>query len=132
MSPASSPSGVSAFPRSPGSSSRSRTGRTYHSGQLRHAQASQGKKLVCYPSSLPAPLHPHWFVVAKSNRTRFAEITAKRIRRGTFRSVKELIAAIEGYIRENNNNPKPFVWTATPKSILKKLRKYKDILDTAH
>ena len=62
----------------------------------------------------------------------FAEITAKRIRRGTFRSVKELIAAIEGYIRENNKNPKPFVWMATPKSILKKLRKYKDILDTAH
>ena len=60
----------------------------------------------------------------------FGEITVKRIRRGTFRSVKELIAAIEGYIRENNKNPKPFVWTATAKSIVKKLRKYKEILDT--
>ena len=62
----------------------------------------------------------------------FAEITAKRIRRGTFRSVQELIGAIEGYIRENNKNPKPFVWMATAKSILTKLRKYKEILDTAH
>lgn len=62
----------------------------------------------------------------------FAEITAKRIRRGTFLSVKELMHAIEGYIRENNKNPKPFVWTATAKSILKKLKKYKEILDTAH
>ena len=62
----------------------------------------------------------------------FAEITAKRIRRGTFLSVKELIRAIEGYIRENNKNPKPFVWTTTAKSILRKLKKYKEILDTAH
>ncbi len=62
----------------------------------------------------------------------FAGITAKRIRRGTFLSVKELIRAIESYIRENNKNPKPFVWAATAKSILRKLKKYKEILDTAH
>jgi transposase len=62
----------------------------------------------------------------------FAQITAKRIRRGTFLSVGELIRAIDGSIRENNKNPKPFVWTATAKSILRKLRKYKEILDTAH
>jgi hypothetical protein len=46
--------------------------------------------------------------------------------------VKELVRAIEGYIRENNKNPKPFVWTATAKSILRKLQKYKETLDTAH
>jgi transposase len=62
----------------------------------------------------------------------FAEITAKRIRRGTFLSVKELIRAIEAYIRENNRQPKPFVWTATAKSILRKLKKYKETLDTGH
>ena len=53
----------------------------------------------------------------------FAEITAKRIRRGTFLSVRELIRAIESYIRENNKNPKPFVWTATAESILDKVRR---------
>lgn len=62
----------------------------------------------------------------------FAEITAKRIRRGPFVSVKELTRAIDGYIRENNKNPKPFLWTATSKSILKKLKTYKEILETGH
>ncbi len=55
----------------------------------------------------------------------FAEITAKRIRRGTFLSV-------EAYIRANNLEPKPFVWATTAKSILRKLKKYKETLDTAH
>lgn len=62
----------------------------------------------------------------------FADITAKRIRRGSFVSVKELIAAIEAYIREHNKSPKPFVWCATPNSILKKLKKYKEISETPH
>ena len=62
----------------------------------------------------------------------FAEITAKRIRRGSFVSVKELIAAIEAYIREHNKSPKPFVWCATPNSIVKKVKKYKEILETGH
>jgi len=62
----------------------------------------------------------------------FAEITAKRIRRGTFLSVKELVRAIEAYIRENNRTPKPFVWTATARTILRKLRNYKETLDTGH
>jgi transposase len=62
----------------------------------------------------------------------FAEITAKRIRRGTFRSVKELTRAIESYIRDHNRNPKPFVWTATARSILRKVKNYKETLETAH
>ena len=62
----------------------------------------------------------------------FAEITSKRIRRGTFRSVRELIGAIESYIRENNDKPNPFAWTATASSIVRKIRKYKDILETPH
>jgi transposase len=62
----------------------------------------------------------------------FAEITAKRIRRGTFRSVAELIRAIEKYIRQNNKKPKPFTWTATASSILRKLNKYKETLETGH
>jgi transposase len=62
----------------------------------------------------------------------FAEITSKRIRRGTFRNVRELIRVIESYIRENNKEPKPFVWTANATSILRKLKKYKEILETPH
>src|SRR5947209_7751564 len=38
----------------------------------------------------------------------FAEITRKRIRRGTFHSVHDLVQSIQEYIRENNKNPRPF------------------------
>ena len=42
----------------------------------------------------------------------FREITDKRIRRGVFRSVPELIDAIMGYIAEHNQNPEAYQWTA--------------------
>jgi transposase len=38
----------------------------------------------------------------------FRDLTDKRIRRGVFKSVTDLIAAIEAYIEHHNNNPKPF------------------------
>ena len=50
----------------------------------------------------------------------FAEITAKRIRRGVFHSVADLEAAIEDYLAKNNANPKPFIWTKTADTILAK------------
>lgn len=55
----------------------------------------------------------------------FGEITSKRIRRGTFKSVPELINAIEEYVAVHNENPKPFVWTASVQSILDKIAKVK-------
>lgn len=51
----------------------------------------------------------------------FAEITEKRIRRGAFRSVKELESAIEEYLEQHNENPKPFVWTARANLILERI-----------
>ena len=51
----------------------------------------------------------------------FREITDKAIRRGVFHSVDELITAIENYLKANNDNPRPFVWTATAESILAKV-----------
>jgi len=62
----------------------------------------------------------------------FAEITRKRIRRGTFCSVPELIRAIHDYIRENNEGARPFIWTATAAAILKKVRHCKQALETQH
>jgi len=58
----------------------------------------------------------------------FAEITRKRIRRGTFRSVPELIKAIYAYLRENNRDPRPFNWTASAASILRKIKHCKAAL----
>lgn len=43
----------------------------------------------------------------------FGDLTAKQIRRGVFRSVPELIAAIETYITQRHADPTPFVWTKT-------------------
>ncbi|PIP11822.1 MAG: IS630 family transposase, partial [bacterium (Candidatus Stahlbacteria) CG23_combo_of_CG06-09_8_20_14_all_40_9] len=53
-------------------------------------------------------------------------LTSRRIRRGIFKSVKELIEAIEQYIEANNKNPKPFIWTKTADEILTKLHNCKD------
>jgi transposase len=53
----------------------------------------------------------------------FRELTDKAIRRGVFRSVPELIAAIEDYLQAHNTDPKPFVWTATAEDILEKVRR---------
>jgi transposase len=51
----------------------------------------------------------------------FRDLTDKAIRRGVFRSVAELTTAIEDYLKANNDNPKPFIWTATAEQILAKV-----------
>lgn len=51
----------------------------------------------------------------------FAEITEKRLRRGVFKSIRELERAIEAYLAERNADPKPFRWTATADLILRRV-----------
>ncbi len=53
----------------------------------------------------------------------FGKLTDKAIRRGVFHSVPELITAIETYLAANNNNPEPFLWTATAEQILAKVQR---------
>jgi transposase len=62
----------------------------------------------------------------------FAEITEKRIRRGTFKSVPELIQAISDYIEKHNHTPKAFIWTASAERIKAKISKLKEIYTTGH
>ena len=62
----------------------------------------------------------------------FRDITEERIRRGVFRSVEELKAAIMQYLEHRNANPKPYHWTATPDTILAKVAKAKETLGTLH
>lgn len=59
----------------------------------------------------------------------FREITDKRIRRGTFKSVKQLIAAIEEFIQQHNSSAEPYVWTAKADEILDKVARARDILN---
>jgi transposase len=60
----------------------------------------------------------------------FAEITRKRIRRGTFRNVRDLIRAINDYIQLYNRKPRPFLWIASASQIIRKVNKYKDTSET--
>jgi transposase len=62
----------------------------------------------------------------------FGLITEDRIRRGVFRSVAELEAAIQEYLNKHNADPKPFVWTAPAASILKKVRRGRQALELLH
>jgi len=59
----------------------------------------------------------------------FAELTNKRIRRDSFLSVDDLTAAIEEFLSEWNQSPRPFVWTATVDSILAKLARCRQTLE---
>ena len=51
----------------------------------------------------------------------FRELTDKALRRGAFHSVPDLIASIQEYIDSHNDDPRPYVWTATAQSILAKV-----------
>jgi hypothetical protein len=48
----------------------------------------------------------------------FRDTTQQRIRRGVFRSVPELVAAINEYVCNHNQTPKAFIWTAKASDIL--------------
>ncbi len=62
----------------------------------------------------------------------FREITDKRIRRGTFHNVPELITAIKDYLDNHNQSPQVFVWSAPVARILTKIAKCKEALDALH
>ena len=59
----------------------------------------------------------------------FRNLSEKRLRRGTFRSVDELVGAIDAYIDQHNNNPKPYIWTAAASDILQKVKPARRTLD---
>jgi putative transposase len=63
----------------------------------------------------------------------FNRITQRAIRRGTFRSVKELVEKINQYVRTSNTHARPFAWTATADSIFAKVQRLCErIYGTAH
>jgi transposase len=59
----------------------------------------------------------------------FGELTSKRIRRGSFGSVEDLKKAIDEFLAAWNENPKPFLWTATVDSIVEKLTRCRQTLE---
>jgi transposase len=84
--------------------------------------------------------HPRWTfhftptsgLLAQCRRGFFAKLTRRRLKRGVFRSVAELQAAILRFIDETNHAPKPFVWTARPNKILAAVKRGRKVLESIH
>src|SRR5260221_12905920 len=62
----------------------------------------------------------------------FAKLTRRRLKRGVFRSIVDLQAAINRFIAEANHDPKPFVWTAHPAKIMAAVNRGHKVLDSIH
>ena len=62
----------------------------------------------------------------------FAKLTRRRLKRGVFRSVVDLQAAINRFVEETNADPKPFVWTADPGRVLAAVKRGKQKLESIH
>jgi len=62
----------------------------------------------------------------------FAKLTRRRLKRGVFRSVADLQAAINRFVEETNSNPKPFGWAADPKHVLAAVKRGKEKLESIH
>jgi transposase len=62
----------------------------------------------------------------------FAKLTRQRLKRGVFRSVADLEAAINCFVAETNVDPKPFTWIANPNKIIAAVRRGHQVLDSIH
>ena len=64
--------------------------------------------------------------------TFFSRLTRRRLKRGVFRSIVELQAAINRFVDEHNAEPRPFVWTADPDVVLGKVTRGTQALASVH
>ena len=97
--------------------------------QLRHPQASEGPRLAGPPSALDLPLHPDLRSWLNAVEGFFAKLTKRRLKRGVFRSIVELQAAINRFLAETNADPKPFRWTADPDKIIAAVKRGHQVLE---
>ena len=62
----------------------------------------------------------------------FAKLTRRRLKRGVFKGVVDLQAAINRFVADHNQQPKPFVWTADPDKIIAAATRGHQVLDSIH
>jgi hypothetical protein len=60
----------------------------------------------------------------------FAKLTRRRLKRGVFKGIVDLQTAINRFLRETNDDPKPFLWTADPDAIIEKVHRRKQVLES--
>ncbi len=62
----------------------------------------------------------------------FAKLSKRRLKRGVFRSIVDLQVAINRFLDETNDDPKPFTWTANPDKIIAAVKRGHQVLDSIH
>jgi len=62
----------------------------------------------------------------------FAKLAKRRLKRGAFRSLADLQAAINRFLDDHNIDPKPFHWTADPATIIAAVKRGHQVLDSIH
>lgn len=62
----------------------------------------------------------------------FAKLTRRRLKCGTFRSIGQLQEAINRFLAETNDDPRPFRWTKDPDKIIAAVRRGHQVLDSIH
>ena len=62
----------------------------------------------------------------------FATLTRRRLKRGVFRSITDLQAAINRFVAEHNQTPKPFTWRADPDAIIAARKRGFQVLESIH
>ena len=102
--------------------------------QLRHPQAPGSEEMAGGASPLSRALHTHQAHPGSTSWIErwFAEMTGERESVAVpFEACRELIKAINDYVRIYNQNPRPFQWVASASRIIRKVNKYKETSDTA-
>jgi transposase len=62
----------------------------------------------------------------------FAKLTKRGLRRGVFKSIVDLQTAINRFLAESNDAPRPFTWTANPNDMIAAVRRGHQALDSIH
>ena len=62
----------------------------------------------------------------------FAKLSKRCLKRDVFRSIVDLQLAINRFLAETNDNPKPFTWTADPDKIIAAVKRGHQVLDSIH
>ena len=80
------------------------------------------------------PFHPDIGLLETSTPSRASShtLTKRRLKRGVFRSVADLQAAINRFLEEHNQLSKAFTWTADPDKIIAAVRRGHQVLDSIH
>ena len=59
----------------------------------------------------------------------FRDLSEQRLKRGVFKSIEDLTRTVHEYIEHQNEDPKPFIWTATATDLLAKVKRARKKLD---